>query len=289
MEDIKIHAFTDEASEDIDSQVKALKRNALMGIELRGTELGNVADLSFVAACYISKKLRDSGASVWALGSPIGKISITDSFAPHLEKLRNLLELCKVFGTKYVRIFSFYIPAGHDPSEYRGEVMDRLVKMAEMARPYGVTLCHENEKGIYGDNAERCLDIYKTIPDIKGIFDPANFVQCGVDTLKSWEALGGYIKYMHIKDATSDGKVVPAGCGDANLEYIVSEFIKNGGRDFTIEPHLTVFKGLENLERKGDTKSQASEKYAYKNSDEAFDAACDAFKKLVKSLQEATV
>ena len=35
MEDIKIHAFTDEASEDIDSQVKALKRNALMGIELR--------------------------------------------------------------------------------------------------------------------------------------------------------------------------------------------------------------------------------------------------------------
>ena len=110
-----------------------------------------------------------------------------------------------------------------------------------------------------------------------------------MDTLKAWEALGGYIKYMHIKDATSDGKVVPAGCGDANLEYIVSEFIKNGGRDFTIEPHLTVFKGLENLERKGDTKSQASEKYVYKNSDEAFDAACDAFKKLVKSLQEATV
>ncbi len=285
MENIRLYAFTDEASRSMDGQIAAAKRNALDGVELRGTELGNVADLSFVAACYVGKMLRDSKIGVWSLGSPIGKIGVRDNFAPQLEKLKNLLELCRVFGTKYIRIFSFYIPKDEDPADCRQEVMDRLGKMVEMAASYGVTLCHENEKGIYGDNWERCLDILKTYPQIRGIFDPANFVQCGVDTLKAWEEIGGYIEYMHIKDAMADGSVVPAGCGAGHLKEIIKSFLDMGGRDFTIEPHLTVFKGLEELERSGE-RSVASDKYVYPDPDAAFDAACVAFKKLVKELEE---
>lgn len=153
--------------------------------------------------------------------------------------------------------------------------------MQEMAKSCGVTLCHENEKGIYGDVPERCFEIHKALPEIKGVFDPANFIQCGVDTLKAWDILSPYIKYMHIKDALSDGRVVPAGCGVGSVEEIAKKFIAMGGSDFTIEPHLTVFKGLSGLEREGE-KSKVGEAYTYPDSNSAFDAACSAFKKLIE-------
>ena len=144
----------------------------------------------------------------------------------------------------------------------------------------GITPCHENEKGIYGENAERCLEIYNELPLISGIFDPANFVQCGVDTAKAWKMLNPYIKYLHIKDALADGTVVPAGEGAGNLKNILCDFASFGGKAVTIEPHLTVFNGLSQLEREGgETKIQS--KYIFEDSDAAFDAACDAFKKLL--------
>ena len=146
LDNIRLYAFTDEAGVEIDSQIAAAKRNGLDGIELRGSEFGNVSDLSFVAACCISKKLKDAGLSVWSLGSPLGKIGIEDEFTPHLEKLRNTLELCRVFGTKNIRMFSFYIPRGKNPDDYKNKVIDRLGRMLEMSKSYGVTLCHENER-----------------------------------------------------------------------------------------------------------------------------------------------
>lgn len=283
MENIRIYAFADEASGESLGQIRAMERNGLQGIELRGTEFGNVSDLSFVAACLLRKRFSDAKLKVWSLGSPIGKIGVGDDFVAHLEKFRNTLEIAKLMGAENIRLFSFYIPRDKTYEECRGEVMDRLGKMVEMAAAYNVTLCHENEKGIYGDDAVHCLDILKTFPTIKGIFDPANFVQCGQETLAAWEMLKPYIKYMHIKDALTDGRVVPAGCGAGNLKPIVSDFIARGGRDFTIEPHLTVFKGLSGLERAGE-ESKVGEVYTYPDSDSAFDAACNAFKKLISEI-----
>ena len=52
---------------------------------------------------------------------------------------------------------------------------------------------------------ERCLEIHKALPEMKAIFDPANYIQCGVNTLAAWEMIKPYVKYMHIKDALADG------------------------------------------------------------------------------------
>ncbi len=115
---------------------------------------------------------------------------------------------------------------------------------------------------------------------MKGIFDPPNFVQCGEDTIKAWDMLKDYIYYMHIKDATLDGCIVPAGLGDGNIAYLKNAFIKQGGKAFTMEPHLTVFSGLENLEQSGNT-SEVGKKYTFDDNNTAFDAGCNAFKKLL--------
>ncbi len=282
MDNIRIFAFADEAGYNVDTQIAAMKRNGLQGVELRGTELGNVSDLSYVSACLIRQKLNDAGLKVWSLGSPIGKIGFGDDFGKHLEKFRNTLEISKVMGAENIRMFSFYVPK-EKAADYRNAVIDRMGRLLEMAKSYDVTLCHENEKGIYGDNAERCLELLKTFPQLKGIFDPANFVQCGVDTLAAWDMLKPYIKYMHIKDALADGRVVPAGAGIGNVPAIVKEFVAMGGKEFTIEPHLTVFKGLSELEREGE-KSKVGD-YSYPDSDAAFDAACQAFKGVLSEIE----
>lgn len=277
---INIYAFADEASPNIDGQITALKRNGLNGLEMRNVDGVNVSDITVEKAKEVKHKLQENGLITWSVGSPIGKIDIEkDDFKAHTEKLKHTLEIANILESKNIRMFSFYMPEGKEISDYKNEVIERLGVMCDIAHNFGVSLCHENEKGIYGDIPERCLEIHKAVPELKGIFDPANYVQCGADTLKAWDMLKGYIYYMHIKDAKIDGTVVPAGQGDGNVKEIVKSFISGGGKAFTIEPHLTVFEGFSHLERKGE-KSVISE-YGYPDSNTAFDAACNAFKNLL--------
>lgn len=278
MSDIRIYAFSDEASADVDKQITALVRNNLQGMEIRNVDGTNVSDITIEKAKEVKSKLDTNGLCVWSVGSPIGKISTTDDFGMHLDKFKHTLEIAKTLDSHNIRLFSFYTPKRKNPDNYKNEVIDRLGKFCEVAKEYDIFLCHENEKGIYGDTAERCLEIHKTLPDIKGVFDPANFVQCGVNTLNAWEMLKDYVYYMHIKDALPSGFVVPAGKGAGNVQKIAEEYISLGGTDFTIEPHLIAFKGLKFLERIGE-KRQLN--YKYSDSDTAFDVACNSFRELI--------
>lgn len=281
MNNIKIYAFADEASPIIDKQITALKENGLQGLEIRNVDNVNISEISNAKAKEVKKKLDDAGLTVWSLGSPIGKIDIEkDSFAVHTEKFRRTLEIAEILGAENIRLFSFFIPKGKNPVDYKQEVINRLGTFLDLANGTGITLCHENEKGIYGDIPERCLEIHKALPEMPAIFDPANYIQCGADTLKAWEIIKGFVKYLHIKDALPNGSVVPAGKGIGNLPFILDDFRKNGGKCVTIEPHLTVFSGLAALEKEGD-KSVVGEVYRYPSNTLAFKAAADALKELI--------
>ncbi len=282
MKQPKIFAFADEASPMIDGQIAAMLRNGLNGLEIRNVDGQSVSAISLEKAREVKEKLDAAQLTVWSIGSPIGKIDIEkDDFDAHMDQLRHTIDVAKILGAENIRMFSFYIPGGRNPANYREEVLRRLHIMADAAEGTGVTLCHENEKGIYGDMADRCLEILQAEPRIAGVFDPANFVQCGQDTWAAWELLGDKIKYMHIKDALfKDGSVVPAGKGDGQVEKILKEFLANGGECLTVEPHLTVFDALKTLERKGE-RSRVGGAYAYPSSDAAFDAACGALRALL--------
>lgn len=280
MNSIKIYAFADEASSDIDEQIKAMKENGLDGLEIRNVDGVNIAEISDGKAHEVRKKLDGTGLRVWTIGSPIGKIDIEkDDFALHTEKFKRTLELADILCAENIRLFSFFTPE-ENRADYKEKVIERLGRFAEIAKGSGITLCHENEKEIYGDIPERCLEIQKALSEIKAIFDPANYVQCGVDTLKAWEMIRPYVKYLHIKDALADGSVVPAGKGIGNVKFILDDFRRNGGDCVTLEPHLAVFDGLKSLEKEGDT-SVVGEVYKYSSNTEAFAAAADALKELL--------
>ena len=283
MNNLHIYAFADEASPRIDEQIKAMVRNGLQGLEIRNVDGENVSAISLDKALEVRKKLDDAGLITWSIGSPLGKIDIEKaSFEEHLDSLRHTLEVASVLGAKNIRMFSFFLPAGKDPALFRNQVMDRLHRMVEVSAGSGIALCHENEKGIYGDVATRCLDVLTEVPELHGVFDPANFVQCGQDTLEAWEMLKDRINYMHIKDALfSDSSVVPAGKGDGHVGEVLHAFLAKGGCDMTVEPHLAVFDGLKGLERKGDRSIVGGGNYVFSSNDEAFDAACSALKALL--------
>ncbi|MBP3655207.1 MAG: sugar phosphate isomerase/epimerase [Clostridia bacterium] len=279
MSALRIYAFADEACGRVDGQIAAMRRNGLNGLEIRGVDGQNIADISVEKAQEVRRKLNDAGLTVWSMGSPIGKISIQDDhFAAHLDKLRHVLTLADVLGAKNLRMFSFYIPEGK-AEEYRSKVIDQMGQMIEAAGGSGVALCHENEKGIYGDMADRCHELLTLFPALQGVFDPANFIQCGQDTLDAWNLLRSRTRYLHIKDALPDGKVVPAGRGIGHVGYILNDFIAHGGSAVSIEPHLSVFDGLKDLEQDGIRTPVSA--YCYPSSDAAFDAACTAMKALI--------
>ncbi len=268
-------AFADEAGTEIGQQIRALKENEIPCLEIRGVGGRNITELSYADAKALRIRLQEEGVRVWSVGSPVGKSDITEPFEAQLELFRHTLDLADALGAFCLRLFSFYLPAGENPLYYRDEVFARLGRFCDEARGSGITLCHENEKGIYGDVAGRCADIHQNCPDLRAVFDPANFIQCGQPVGPAWRLLSPYVKYLHIKDALADGTVVPAGQGLGEIPRLLAAFFAQGGEVVTLEPHLAVFEGLSQLEREQKTTLGQT---VYPDGRAAFDAAVAALR-----------
>jgi len=277
-----ITGFADEISSVVTEQFEHLNKLRIEYFEPRGIDGKNISDLNDEDVKVLKEKMQKYGIKVSSIGSPIGKIKITDDFCEHLEKLKRTIKIAKELGTKYIRIFSFYIPEGEKPKAYTDAVIERMKAMTKLAEEEGVILLHENEKGIYGDIAPRCLEILEAVnsDNLKAVFDPANFIQCGQKTYPDgFKMLKKHVVYMHIKDALENGDVVPAGYGLGDFKAILGELKADGYKGFlSFEPHLGSFKGLENLEL--DDKMTELEG----STPEKFTLAYDALKKVIESL-----
>lgn len=249
----KISGFSDEITEITRAQFEALNKFGINYFEPRGIDGMNISKLTEEEMYGLKALMDEYGIEASSIGSPIGKIKVTEDFEEHLEVLKNVVKAAKILETKYIRVFSFYHGTEAEwTEEERLEVFKRMRIMVDYARDQDVILLHENEKDIYGDTAERCLELMKEFygPNFKAIFDPANFVQAGEDTKNAYDVMKPYIGYMHIKDARkAEGDVVPAGVGDGNVEYILQDLFASGYNGFlSLEPHLGKFKGLADLE-----------------------------------------
>jgi len=250
-----ISGFADEISNDLEEQIQSLLSLGLSHISLRTIGNKNIGDFSLNAFRKQVKPLLDrSGVTVSSISSPLGKIFIDDhdGFARQLSMARELRSISTDIGCRYVRIFSFYIPRSDDPTKWRDLVMDRVRQFVHLFEEAGLIALHENEKDIYGDTSSRCKDLFETIqcPNFSGIFDFANFVQCGEDPAESYEILKPYIRYFHIKDAVfSSQRTVLCGTGDGRIREILGHSLANGYHGFlTLEPHLINFASFQSLE-----------------------------------------
>jgi sugar phosphate isomerase/epimerase len=253
-----LSAFADEIGPDPKEQLDLLERAGVKHIELRSIHKTNVLDLSDHQVRDFKKLLDQRGFKLSAIGSPIGKISITDPFEPHLKRFQRALDLCGVFGTPNIRIFSYYFPNGVTPkpgpqgaglgaasgdwAPYRNAVLDRMRQKVELAAKAGVRLLHENEHRIYGEAPELVLDLLQSInhPSFRAINDPANYVHGGYDPWQGWQMTKAWTVHFHIKDwVHGDQKGRIPGEGHGRIPDIIADAVRMGYQGFaTLEPHL---------------------------------------------------
>jgi sugar phosphate isomerase/epimerase len=182
--------------------------------------------------------------AVSAIGSPIGKIEVTEPFDPHFERFETALDRAARFDADYVRLFSYWMPDDGDPREHRTEVMRRMQRKVELAEDAGIVLLHENEKDLYGDAPGRVRDLVTTVdsPYLRTIFDPANYLEVGVEPfpdalLRTVE----FVEFLHVKDAVygERGEIRAAGEGDGEIPAILGALAARGFSGFaSLEPHL---------------------------------------------------
>jgi sugar phosphate isomerase/epimerase len=269
---IRLSAFADEISANLDEQIAVLRSENIHFIDLRGVWNTNVLDLTDQQITEIQQKLDAHGIGVSAIASPIGKVPIDTPFGEHLQRFERAIALAQFFKTPFIRIFSFYPPAAiedasthtqtadvesnttiaHmsdasdtnvtngekdlvDPARWRDEVLRRLRELTIQARNANLILLHENEKDIYGDTIARCTDLLQSIndPHFQAILDPANFIQCDqIPYPNAYLELRPWLRYMHVKDALADGTVVAAGEGVARWPEILQQLHTDGYEGF---------------------------------------------------------
>lgn len=188
-----LSAFADEIGPDPEHQITVLKTCGVRHIELRSILGTNVLDLTDLQVQEFRSLLRRLDFRISAIGSPIGKIPIDQPFEPHLARFRRAVELCKVFETRNIRVFSYYLPEAGEWDNWRRDVLDRMWDKLKIAEQADVRLIHENEHRIYGDDPERVADLMETVLEqvdaryFGSVYDPANYVFCGFDSWHGWQ------------------------------------------------------------------------------------------------------
>ena len=267
MAKIQLCAFSDESNNSFEGQIEALKRNGLTYMELRSVDGKSVAELTVEEAQAYAKRLQEEDLAVWSIGSPLGKIRITDDVNKYYETVEHVCKLANALGTDKIRMFSFY-----DAYEERDKVIAYLTETVKIGKKYGVNMYHENEKGIYGDVVARVEDVLSSVKGLKQIYDPANYLQVGETADTSLDRLHATTDYFHIKDCIqATDEIVPAGYGDGKLDELVARIKKD--TVLSVEPHLAIFKGYDKLDA-----TPLKGKFVYESNEAAFDAAVKAIK-----------
>jgi 3-dehydroshikimate dehydratase len=245
---IRLSAFADEISPDLNEQIAVLSSENIHFLDLRSVWNTNVLDLTNQQITAIKKALEVHGIGVAAIGSPIGKVPVDSPFEEHLRRFERAIELAQFFHTPFIRLFSFYPPSDASAGSpinslaWRDEVIRRLREMTARARAAGIILLHENDKDIYGDTIVRCVELLQACNDahFQAVLDPANFIQCGQTPYPdAYQALRPWLRYVHVKDARPDGSIVIAGEGVAHWPELLQRLREDGyGGFFSLEPHL---------------------------------------------------
>jgi sugar phosphate isomerase/epimerase len=255
----RISAFGDEIAPDLETQIAVLRRHDVRFLEVRAAWGLDIAEFSDDDLGRARERLTAHGIGVSAIASPVGKAPVDADFDAERGRFRRALAAARRLDTALVRIFSFFVPGGRYRAA-RDEVVRRLAAFAREAEQAHVTLALENESYVYGDTAERCLDVVEAVGSaaLRMTFDPANFVQVGVRPYaEAWPLLKPYVVHVHIKDAVAvDRSGLPPyperipgerlmdsvrlpGEGQGEVRSLLHALSAEGYNGFlTVEPHL---------------------------------------------------
>ena len=119
MTNIILSAFADEYADSFEEQLLGLCKLGISHIEIRHVNKKNISVLTKAEVLEVKELLDKYGIKVSAIGSPLGKIKLDGDIDGHIETAKRVFEYANILGAKFVRVFSFYAPAGRNIVEMK--------------------------------------------------------------------------------------------------------------------------------------------------------------------------
>lgn len=235
----KLGIITDEITDEFEKALDFISSYSLDWCELRDLWHKNIMNLDQAELDRARGLIQKHRLDVSQIGSPVFKYNLpqmpakpsekrdtfranfTDQDSDHL--LQKSFELAKFFGTKKVRIFSYW--RVDDPEKAYPYVRDRLGKAAEIAGKNDILLTLENEHECNIGTGKELGRVLRDInsPHLRGNWDPGNAVMLNeVPYPDGYEAVRGLFAHMHIKDVKKDaqtGKLQWAPVGGGFIDW----------------------------------------------------------------------
>ncbi len=253
--------FADEASPDIDVQIRATRELGWSNIEARnvsvnGSKPQNLHDIPDDLFDQVCERLEQSGVRVNCFGSTIANWakSILDPFDITLAEIERAIPRMRRLGTKMIRIMSYAVLKDRNPDDQ--EEQERFRRLREIIRRFadaGLTAVHENCMNYAGMGWTYTLRLIENVPGLKLVFDTGNPVfskdysrRPPLPHQSSWEFydhVRDHVVYIHIKDGVinAEGKIEYTfpGEGAGDVRRIIADLLARGyDGGISIEPHL---------------------------------------------------
>lgn len=257
--EIKLGILTDEIDDDVSTAARFLKQYDLKWAEIRNiwgpynTEqpMDKIREArSILEANGIRVSVEGTGFFKVPLPpeTPEGQKRLDDQWA----LLDRSFERAKAFGTDKIRIFTFMLARGEQPSDKSYARIDELVReAARRAKPGGFRLAVENIGGGHVATGAQAGALLKRVKeDNLGItWDPNNAAESGEQSFPD-----GYrcldparIFHVHLRDYKhQDGKVVWTAVGAGEFDHVgqIRALRKDGyNGTYTLETHWRDPKG----------------------------------------------
>lgn len=234
----KLGIITDEISDDLAKALDFISGYSLHWCELRDLWHRNIMNSPQADLDRARDLIQKHHLEVSDIASPIFKYNLPemparkekrDTFRANFtdqdteQLLQKSFELARFFGTKKVRIFSYW--RADDAEKAYPYVRDRLAKAAEVAGKNGVLLALENEHTTNVGTGKELGRILGEInsPHLRGNWDPGNALMLHeVPYPDGYMAVRGLFAHMHVKDGKKDpqsGKIQWAPVGGGFLDW----------------------------------------------------------------------
>jgi sugar phosphate isomerase/epimerase len=231
--------ITDELTTNLDEAIAFITSYKLHWCELREAWGKNLMISPQEDLDRAKKLLAANNVRVSDIASPIFKWNLPGAATKSNEKhepakgnfteedadttLEKSFQLARFFGTKKVRIFSYWRVA--DPEKVYPQVRDRLGKAARLAEKNGIVLVLENEHECNIGTGKELGRILRDVnsPALRGVWDPGNAVMLGETPFPDgYQAVKGLFPHMHIKDARKNpqtGRIDWAPVGGGFIDF----------------------------------------------------------------------
>lgn len=222
MPDVILTGLADEGavSKRAEEQLTLIRALGLSHYSLRFVDAGggvkNAMQLEAGEVARLKKLHEEFEVSVSSLASPIGKVKLLDftdgtsnrfvPFEAYLQtEVARAIELAAELGTRLIRGFSFYPPAGEAPEDHLDRASEQLRAIAERCAAADLHFGLEVEANLVGRDGRLEAALWERVdhPNLGLVFDGGNLVCQGYspqEVLSELESMLPGLLWLHVKD-----------------------------------------------------------------------------------------